>query len=73
MDSIISVLQVIIDLVVDFVLSAVNGISALLSSFVLIPQKLFLIAGYLGEAGDGFSVVAFLAIAVIAIKLIPFI
>jgi hypothetical protein len=73
MDVIFSALEIVLDLIVDFVLGAFNGIASLLSSFILIPQKLFLIAGYLGDAGAGFYVVAFLAIAVIAIKLIPFI
>lgn len=61
----------LIAMLVDFVFNAISAISSLLTGWVLIPGELLLITDYFGPAGEGLAIVGTLAIAVIAVKLIP--
>lgn len=66
-----TVIPNLLQMVIDFILNAWSAISSLFTGWVLIPGELLLIADYFGPAGAGLALVGTLAIAVIAVKLIP--
>lgn len=66
-----TVIPNLIQMLIDFIINAMSSITSLLTGWVLIPGELLLIADYFGPAGEGLAIVGTLAIAVIAVKLIP--
>lgn len=66
-----TVIANLIQMLIEFIINAMSAIASLLTGWVQIPGQLLLISDYFGPAGDGLALVGTLAIAVIAVKLIP--